>query len=143
MKPKKKVVVKKRSVTSASVLRDIKQVMKQSSHESSELWNILTALRGPDSPESLGNFPPDTKDILAPIRERRAKAAVTLLVRRKVLGQATTYRISTPDPVPDSQELVEFRRDMPFSHFRAHGVRAFESLGLLWHAINPEPKKKK
>jgi hypothetical protein len=68
--------------------------------ERRKLWNVLTALRGPDN------------------QDRESKLACVSLIRRAVAGQSFVdfggYNRF------DSEEDVEIRRRMPESHFQQH-----------------------
>jgi hypothetical protein len=84
--------------------------------ERKKLWNILTALRGPDN------------------QDRESKLACVSLIRRAAVGQSFVdfggYNRF------DSEEDVEIRRRMPESHFQQHMRWAFAALDLYWHKVN-------
>ena len=84
--------------------------------ERRKLWNVLTALRGPDT------------------QDRESKLACVSLIRRAVAGQSFVdfggYNRF------DSEEDVEIRRRMPESHFQQHMRWAFAALELYWHKVN-------
>jgi hypothetical protein len=84
--------------------------------ERRKLWNVLTALRGPDN------------------QDRESKLACVSLIRRAVAGQSFVdfggYNRF------DSEEDVEIRRRMPESHFQQHMRWAFAALDLYWHKVN-------
>ena len=103
-----------------------------------ELWDILTALRGPDSGY------PDLKD------------ATTAVIRKHALPKTYQQKYAGayhPGEIPailreDCGEAVSFRKDWSppnrGSHFWVHTMRAFRTLDLNWDSNNdPKPKKKK
>jgi hypothetical protein len=84
--------------------------------ERKELWDILTALRGPDN------------------QDGTVKLACVSQIRRAVAGQSFTdfgayHRF-------DSEEDANIRSKMETSHFKLHMHAAFEALGLHWYAVN-------
>jgi hypothetical protein len=68
--------------------------------ESTKLWRVLTALRGPDD------------------QDREAKTACMSWIRREVAGQ-TAYDFTMPFSRLDSEENAKIRRDMKLS-LQAH-----------------------
>lgn len=96
--------------------------------ERSHLWNVLTALRGPDS----GNI--------------EEKVATTSVIRAEALGEYTgAYYGTTAQDTPNSVNIrkqmqdcgrVSYARD----HFVHHAASAFIALGLAWLKQNKEIK---
>ena len=93
-----------------------------------ELWDILTALRGPD---------PDHWD--------KDKTATTAVIRYTALPKtAATADPSWPYASRISAEVyqgytkssVEQRKLLPRGHFSVHAHRAFKALGLDWDKEN-------
>ena len=94
-----------------------------------ELWDILTALRGPD----LDHWDKD-------------KTATTAVIRYTALpNTAATADPSSSWPyasrisaevVRDTKSSVEQRKSLPRGHFSVHAHRAFKALGLDWDKEN-------
>lgn len=90
-----------------------------------QLWDILTALRGPDKDNDY------------------YKNATTSLIRRRAFpklfvdGSAFGSMACT---AVDRQDLVEYRLtfDPAYNHFRCHVMWAFDALGLSWNVVNPK-----
>ncbi len=84
--------------------------------ERRKLWNVLSALRGPDNEDGA------------------AKLACVSQIRRAVAGQSFTdfggyHRF-------DSQEDAKIRSKMTNCHFKLHMQAAFEALSLHWYDVN-------
>jgi hypothetical protein len=84
--------------------------------ERKKLWNVLSALRGPDNEDGA------------------AKLACVSQIRRAVAGQSFTdfgayHRF-------DSAEDAKIRSKMTNCHFKLHMQAAFEALGLHWYDVN-------
>ncbi len=93
------------------------QEMLDGQNYSMDLWNILTALRGPDS------------------RNKKLKYATTALIRSAAFPRRPCEDLSVFGD--DAPHLVERRRVMQdLNHFREHVKAAFDSLGLKWGGIN-------
>lgn len=91
--------------------------------ERSELWDILTALRGPDFSDWNGE----------------TKAATTAVIRYK-LGLRDGENAAGAICEPDSPKKVEFRKNLIVSgaswHFVSHAQNAFNALDLKWNELN-------
>jgi hypothetical protein len=89
---------------------------------SADLWDVLVALRGPDS------------------RDRKIKNATTVLIRsaafpkQPCLERSIFARNDTPELAGRRQKMFEGKQD--FNHFREHVAAAFESLGLQVGGVN-------
>lgn len=87
-----------------------------------EMWDILTALRGPDNENS------------------QEKSATTAVIRYMLLGEKTYKTISKLALVhPDSKEKADYRYNYKkgiLGHFGIHAVEAFTALGLKWDEVN-------
>lgn len=84
--------------------------------ERKKLWNVLTALRGPDN------------------GDHAEKLACVSQIRRAVAGQSFAdfgayHRF-------DGQEDAKIRSKMKNCHFKLHMQAAFEALGLHWYDVN-------
>ncbi len=91
------------------------------------LWDVLTALRGPDY-----SGPED-------VHEAADLKTATTCVVRDALG-LTPARFETGfSSHPDELLLASVRcvlNEKPSSHFVAHARRAFDALGLAWLRVN-------
>jgi hypothetical protein len=100
------------------------------STEKIKVWNVLTALRGPD------------------IYSSSLKKATTAVIRQHFLG-VPPYTISCAF-YDDNKESVKYRKSLyPYNlkaviqdvHFISHAAKAFNALGLEWTALNPPSKR--
>lgn len=90
------------------------------------VWNIITALRGPDQSGGVDD-----------------KWAITTVIRYKVFGSQSQVD-ENADIEPDHEGKVQIRRSIsPYGHvtetdghFIAHAKHAFEALGLSWTELN-------
>lgn len=98
---------------------DFIQEMLSDRSYSLELWNVLTALRGPDS------------------RNRKIKYATTALIRSAAFPKRPCEDLSVFGV--DSPALAERRREIhDLNHFQEHAKDAFDALGLKWGEANGE-----
>lgn len=103
------------------------------------LWNVLTALRGPDL-EDVGK-----------LNMRAVKHATTGVIRWHVLGPNAGRFVNDDEAGvqhekygclygPDSAAHLEVRKSLAgksnLFHFFRHARDAFEALGLKWDAVN-------
>lgn len=96
--------------------------------DSYALWDVLTALRGPD----YENVSYKTKD------------ATTGVIRYALLGAFAgvggldphTRHLHRAIFGPDREEYVKIRDEMRVSHFCYHARSAFTALGLKWNEVN-------
>jgi len=91
---------------------------------SADLWDILTALRGPDS------------------RNRKAKNATTALIRsaafpKRPCEDRSIFGTDSPRLAKRRRKLFRKRRDL--NHFRDHIRDAFAALGLTLYESNQQP----
>lgn len=88
-------------------------------NDQSDVWDVLTALRGPDS------------------GEYRIKIATTCVIRHTLMGHNQLFGY---DINPDSDSLASIRISLNeeggLNHFVLHAKRAFEALGLTWTIAN-------
>ena len=91
-------------------LRDDSQVLKG---ERKKLWEVLTALRGPDYGESYNT-----------------KRATTAVIRYHALGSSAVRGFAQVRP--DDEYSVRTRCEMKGRHFIDHAILAFDALGLKW-----------
>jgi hypothetical protein len=88
---------------------------------SEDLWNILAALRGPDS------------------RDRKIKYATTAVIRSSAFPKHPCSALSVFGDDKDhlvSRRKQLFRTRKDANHFREHVAVAFEALGLKLYARN-------
>lgn len=96
------------------------------SDETRALWDVLTALRGPDN------------------EDKNIKRATTQVLRWKLLGKDPNMNIFSGSFVgPDDEGSRRLRiflsgpsGAIELSHFRVHAKRAFAALGLKWGEVN-------
>jgi hypothetical protein len=96
------------------------------------LWNILSALRGPDGDiPTLGDKKLDMTDV---------KDATTCVLRHALGleygikdGPTGQYWFSVH---PDTEAFAEYRKNIPYGHFGTHARDAFIALGLSWTKVN-------
>jgi len=98
------------------------QDMLDGQEYSAALWNVLVALRGPDS------------------RNRKIKNATTALIRTTAFPKQPCLERSV-FAVADSPRLAKRRRKMlrkekDFNHFREHVIDAFAALDLKLEETN-------
>jgi hypothetical protein len=89
----------------------------QSSNTPTDLWSILTALRGPDDGDA------------------EAKVATTGVIRNHLGLNTEIWRFVV---CKDKQTYAELRQKCEFtsSHFFSHARIAFQALGLKWNEVN-------
>lgn len=96
--------------------------------ETAKLWDVLSALRGPDRPE-----------------QYIYKAATTGVIRQFVLPPRSSRRCGLT-VVGDDQSSVERRAKLTNArvraHFYSHVRDAFDALGLKWDQVNEKAPKK-
>lgn len=90
----------------------------------SQLWDLLTGLRGPDSPSERPNM--SHEEQAAAYKGRRARKYNTVEIIREaaffgVVGGAARYHEDTKVTVPPSKE---------WDHFDKHVARAAQTIGL-------------
>ena len=88
---------------------------------SGDLWDVLSAIRGPDS------------------RNRKLKYATTALIRSKAFPErpCETRSIFGPDSKSmASRRKAMFKNKEDYNHFREHTRDAFASLGLKLFETN-------
>jgi hypothetical protein len=92
-------------------------------NEARKLWNVLSALRGPDSTDFY------------------LKNCTTEVIRHRLLGKRGGELC--PSLVsPDDEKKRDRRRDMfqkfsQFDHFQRHARDAFKDMGMEWDKLNP------
>lgn len=96
-----------------------------------DLWNILTALRGPDSGDD------------------GLKQATTGVIRYMMLGKNAGFPHDDDERNlhgsifgPDKPEYAEIRKNKNNSHFLHHAELAFSALGLSWGRVNTQDPPK-
>src|SRR5574341_1987477 len=93
----------------------------RSRFEQRRLWNVLTALRGPDIADDNENI----------------KTATTAVIRHAAFGPDSRVR-DFGYVNPDSPEQRDRRLNIPRDHFWDHATLAFEALGFVWEAVNKD-----
>jgi hypothetical protein len=90
-----------------------------------QIWNILTALRGPDNSTNM-----------------MEKASTTAVIRQAVFGAKSAVG-NFADIESDNENAAFHRQNGKFNsdHFKHHASSAFQSLNLKWDTVNV-PKKK-
>jgi hypothetical protein len=105
-----------RPKTLRGALNQIQEMLSGKDY-SMDLWNVLVALRGPDS------------------RNRKIKYATTALIRSAAFPKRPCEDLSVFGE--DAPHLVQRRLGIQdLNHFREHVKDAFDSLGLNWGKIN-------
>lgn len=89
-----------------------------------QLWDVLSALRGPDVKHY--DYKHATTEIL------RSAAFPSLPYRRIDLPATFAYA----DKAPLATTRVELAQDNQHYHFREHALKAFDALGLKWSEVN-------
>lgn len=105
--------------TTRKFISSLRKQFRESDWKSrKEIWDILTALRGPDS-DSL-----------------EEKEATTCIIRSTVFGEKASRNI--PALINDDNEDRKDRRESGFIHwhFTQHVKSAFKALNLKWDEIN-------
>lgn len=99
----------------------VDQMKKTDQEEGQKLWDMLTALRGPDN-EDVEN-----------------KEAATVLIRRRFLGEKGATIIGTyyadTGITRSATKLLNIRTGMDDRHFKSHAQKAFQALGLKWDGL--------
>lgn len=99
-----------------ALLQHIVKVINLGDNNSRDLWNVLTALRGPDN--ELQNI----------------KESTTAVIRHKIGLSRNSLGI---DVFPDCEGAMNNRNTMTkYTHFRIHVEQAFRVLGLVWDKVN-------
>ncbi len=110
------------------VLDQLDQVLAVGDADARALWNVLSALRGPDS------------------KDRDLKSATTSVIRYTAFPLAAKDATGHGGPlyasmIPDSKEAVHVRakHDRYYrDHFNGHVQDAFRALGLRWQTVNTQ-----
>ncbi len=124
-KTKRKPVLVVRGFTLAEFLRVLRAFDKQDSDAAWDVWNVVTALRGPD--------------------DRDGKSATTGVIRQAVYGRGFARGLACDD----TEDRVAIRQKLATAegagHFAGHAERAFHALGLKWGENNGEvgPKRRR
>lgn len=118
------------------VLTTISEIVSERNRDGRNLWDIMSALRGPDFDVKNCYKLSDTLTIDC----YDLKEATTAVIRYN-MGVARDNAKSVISH-PDSEEYVRIRSflemsDIPY-HFIAHSIGAFEALGLKWNEVNPD-----
>lgn len=135
MKSKTKTKQIKQPTTCKQMLKLLRKFMKTApTEEARGLWDVLTALRGPDGVDSY-----------------QLKGFTTQVIRHKVFGIDSPVAMFA-NISEDSAENAAFRCGLSRStkcfqiphfnngHFRTHARKAFDALGLYWHQDNSKGK---
>jgi hypothetical protein len=103
------------------ILREFMDADNISSIEQEKAWNVLSALRGPDTDRSY-----------------ELKRATTTLIRSKVFGPRSRLSSFADLAQEDSNEMLKLRCDPSRidDHFSGHAKRAFWALGMSFSSKN-------
>jgi hypothetical protein len=119
----KKPVQKRTKPTFKDAQKYLRAFFKNASNtDVRALWDVLSALRGPDEPTN----------------DEKFKDATTAVIREAFLGKKV--KTFPADFAIDSEQRARTRIEMMYSHFRSHARSAFGALDLKWDEYNP-PKK--
>ena len=116
----KKYVPKKRAPAKRDwrkMLKSIATFVNVHDEHSKNLWNVLSALRGPDNMYGVSAGKSCTTGVI------RWAAGIT---------PGPTWMVA----VPDAQRYANARKTLEDSHFVIHARRAFIALGLKWDEVN-------
>jgi hypothetical protein len=105
--------------TTRQFIRGLRKTFRETDKKGrEEIWDILTALRGPDDGSST------------------SKNAATCVIRYNVFGKKAMHGF--PAMIHnDSQLDLNNRKTMAGSyHFKSHAENAFKALGLNWNEVN-------
>lgn len=115
--------------TCQEVLAVVREFMTDDStvleREQRALWNVLTALRGPDFEDP-----------------REIKSVTTAVIRQRVFGPGSSWVRRHVDINPDPEQGPGTRVDPQIEelswdhHFGYHAQEAFKALGLFWSVRN-------
>lgn len=111
------------------------------------IWDVLSALRGPDQDYVLLNDPSPTTVNDAPLKKAGyyAKTATTAFIRAVALPKTakaiTAGIVDLPATFanadhPDNANLARLRQGLIPSHFCRHARNGFAVLGLKWDGVN-------
>jgi hypothetical protein len=114
----------KKPITADDMLKLIRSFMERgdgNEDEQRKLWNVMSALRGPDN--RVGNY--------------GEKTISTAVLRYKVFGENSAV-VRYADMFQDSPEYRQKRCAMETAndHFGHHVKLGFESAGLKWDEVN-------
>jgi hypothetical protein len=106
--------------TLRGALRAIEKMLSGQSYSAS-LWDILSAIRGPDS------------------RDRKTKHSTTTVIRSAAFPsrpceERSFYSDDSGEKVNRRKRLFKQKKD--FNHFRQHVEAAFDALGLKLFEVN-------
>ena len=105
-------------VSQSKEARAIRRLLRDKTLDQKEIWDIITALRGPDEPKKM-----------------IAKWATTALIRGR-LGVKEAPGWGLAHCLHDSNGLKNVRIEMGDGHFGLHIRKAFKALGLKWNEVN-------
>jgi hypothetical protein len=111
------------------LLQQVVEFLNVNDDESSKLWNVLSALRGPDCPDPTAS------------NDYNVKLATTSVIRHAI---GLRWR-NVLDINPDQGAFVEIRQEVLNGndhHFKGHAINAFNDLGLKWNGVNEEKNGK-
>jgi hypothetical protein len=96
------------------VLDQIDTVLAENGFDAAQLWNVLTALRGPDNVDD-GDY--------------RTKQEVTVPIRRAAFPRTAALTNNNTADFGDNDSPTTVRVDR-YTHFHNHGQAAASALGL-------------
>lgn len=123
-------------MTFETMMANLGTFLAQGDSDSQKFWNVITCLRGPDSPSERDNM--DGLEATVAYRARRARKKATVEVIRghalggKVGGSAARWR--------DDIDYVTVPPHEQMDHFDRHVVKAANALGLKVRVVDSTPK---
>lgn len=113
--------------TFKAMLKQLRTFMEKApGTETQKMWDLMTALRGPDPDGDLAGM-------------QDMKGPTTCVIRHTAFGEKIPNKFgcsSIPDHVGNEERRAKLTSDL--SHFGYHAKRAFEALGLKWGEVNKQ-----
>lgn len=119
---KKKKIVKRLSVR--QVLDQIDRYLAVGDANTNQLWDVLSALRGPDD----GGYN-DKQHFTIPIR-RAAFPRTAKRVNEAIIWMGPSFARKSDVFNPEQMDVIDRMMDSPISHFYSHVQKAAKALGL-------------
>lgn len=111
---------RKKTLNARQTLDVVRRTLTGSNnHEALKLWDVLSALRGPDN------------------EDRRQKDCTTAVIRYKLFGSLKPANQGFLVIKKDSSARCNMRKNLNFPpHFYRHAANAFNALGMKWNKVN-------
>lgn len=113
------------TLTAEEMLNNLRTFFRDATiPECEKLWDVLTALRGPDY---VGGD------------ESQIKSATTSVIREKVFTERSRVH-EFAIILKDEEDYILVRKTLPHhdDHFVHHARRAFRALGMRWDELNKD-----